>query len=177
MRTLCLIGLLAVTLPAGADDFKPEDGFTPLLGKDLSGWKTKTGGESLDGKADAYKGRFTLADGVLTIDPKVKGDVVIETARTFGKDVHIKFEFNPGPKCNNDLYLRGLKFDLKVEDVKKWKEGEWNQFEIVLKGDQAEFKCNGETIKTLKAKPGATPFGLRAELGPMQVRRLRVKEG
>ena len=177
MRTT-LLTLLALALPVGADDFKPEDGFTPLLaGKDLTGWKAKTGGEALDGKAEAYKGRFTLADGVLTIDPKVKGDVIIETARTFGKDVHIKFEFKPEPKCNNDLFLRGMKFDLKIEDVKKWKEGEWNQFEILLKGDQAEFKCNGETLKTLKAKPEATPFGIRAELGPMQVRRLRVKEG
>ena len=30
--------------------------------------------------------------------------------KTFEKDVHIKFEFLPDAKCNNDLYIRGIKF-------------------------------------------------------------------
>jgi hypothetical protein len=160
-----------------ADDFKVEDGFTLLFnGKDLTGWKTKKGNESLDGKTEAYNGRFKVADGVLVIDPKVKGDVRIMTAKEFAKDVHVKFEFLPGKGCNNDLFLRGLKFDLKVPDVKNLKEGEWNEFEIVIKGDKAEFKCNGEVQRTNTAKPAATPWEIRAELGPVQFRRIRIKE-
>ena len=77
----------------------------------------------------------TFADGVLTIDPKVKGDIVVFTEKTFDKDAHIKFEFKPGKGCNNDLYFRGLKFDLKTPDVKNMKEGEWNAFEIVVTGE------------------------------------------
>jgi hypothetical protein len=114
---------------------------------------------------------------VLTIDPKVKGDVTIYTAREFAGDVHIKFDFKPGPKCNNDLYLQGLKFDLKVQDVKDWKEGEWNAFEILIKDGKAEFKCNGKTVRTQPVKGKASTFGLRAELGPVEVRRMRVKAG
>lgn len=179
MRTLSLGLLLAVAIPAGAaDDFKPEEGFTLLFnGKDLTGWKTRKGGESLDGKTEAAKNRFKVTDGVLVIDAKVKGDVTLDTAKTFAKDVHIKFDFQPGAGCNNDLYLRGMKFDIKKPDVKNFKEGEWNTFEIVVKGDKAEFKCNGETQRTLTAKPGATPLGVRAELGPIQIRRIRYKEG
>jgi hypothetical protein len=52
-------------------------------GKDLSGWVEKTGGAALDGKAEAYKGRFAVKDGAVVIDPKVKGDVRIVTAREF----------------------------------------------------------------------------------------------
>ena len=173
--TICVALLSAAGL--AADDFKPEDGFTFLIGgKELSGWKTEKG-ESLDGKPEAYGGRFKLADGVLTVDPAVKGDVKIFTTREFGKDIHIKFDFRPDAKCNNDLFLRGLKFDLKRPDVKNMKEGEWNSFEIVITGDKAEFKNNGETLKTVSVKGKATPFGIRAEFGSMQVRRLRVKEG
>jgi len=177
MRLTSTILVLIAFQTARADDFKLEDGFNLLLnGKDLSGWKT-TKGESLDGKTEAYNGRFKVADGILTLDPRVKGDVRIETEKEFGKDVHIKFDFLPGEGCNNDLFLRGQKFDLKKPDVKNLKAGEWNSFEIVITGDKAEFKCNGETMRTATVKGKGTVFGLRAELGPMQVRRMRVKEG
>ena len=171
----CVLIVAATASCLRADDFKPEEGFTPLFnGKDLTGWKT-TKGESLDGKSDAYNGRFKVADGILTLDANVKGDVRIVTAKEFAADVHIKFDFMPGPKCNNDVLLRGTKFDLKIEDVKAWKEGEWNSFELVLKGDKAEFKVNDKTIRTIAAK-GKSQFELRAEIGPMKVRRMRVKE-
>lgn len=178
MRTTCVIcAALLVAATGRADDFKPEDGFTPLFnGKDLSGWKTEKG-ESLDGKTEAYNGRFKLADGVLTIDPAVKGDVKVFTARELAAEVHIKFDFKPDARCNNDLFLRGLNFDLKKPDVKNLKEGEWNSFEIIMAGDKAEYRNNGETLKTVAVKGKATPFGIRAEFGSMQVRRLRVKEG
>src|SRR5437899_7980347 len=113
-RGLILAALLAAPCLSRADDFKLEPGFTLLFnGKDLTGWKEKTGGASLEGKTEAYKGRFTIKDDVVTIDPKVKGDVRIMTTREFAGDVHIKFEYMPGPGCNNDLFLRGQKFDLK----------------------------------------------------------------
>jgi hypothetical protein len=178
---LILTGL-AFAAPAAwavaADDFKPEPGFTLLFnGKDLTGWKEKTGGASLDGKTEAYKGRFTVQDGVLVIDPKVKGDVRIMTTRQFAGDVHIKFDYKPGPGCNNDLFLRGQKFDLKKPDVKNLKEGEWNEFEIVIKGDKIEFRNNGEVQRAGTVKSPSTVFEVRAEFGPVQFRRLRVMGG
>ena len=178
MRMTCAAcALLMVVTATRADDYKPEDGFTSLFnGKDLTGWKTEKG-ESLDGKTEAYAGRFKMADGVLTIDPSVKGDVKVFTARELGKDVHIKFDFKPDAKCNNDLFLQGLKFDLKKPDVKNMKENEWNSFEIIIAGDKAEFRNNGESLKTMPVKGKASTFGIRAEFGAMQVRRLRVKEG
>jgi len=151
-----------------------DEGFTPLFnGKNLDGWKTKKG-EALDGKTEAYNGRFKVQDEMIVIDPKVKGDVIIETARSF-KDVHVKFQFLPGAGCNNDLFLRGAKFDLK-KGVKNMKENEWNDFEIVAKGGAIEFKCNGQLVQTIKAKADSSPLGIRAEYGSMHVRSLQFKE-
>jgi hypothetical protein len=183
MRTLScglVLTCLALAVPraGAADDFKPETGFTPLFNaRDLTGWKEKTGGASLDGKAEAYKGRFSVKDDAIVIDPKVKGDVRIMTTREFAGDVHIKFEFKPDAKCNNDLFLRGQKFDLVKGNVKNLKEGEWNEFEIIIKGDTIEFKNNGEVQRKATLKSESSPLEVRAEFGTVQLRRLRVMGG
>jgi hypothetical protein len=183
MRLLTCGLLLALTVPAfAADDFKPEPGFELIFnGKDFTGWKTlgtkDKPGESLDGKAEAFGGRFKAKDGELVIDPKVKGDVRIETAKTFAGDVTVRFEYFPDAKCNNDLFFRGQKFDLSYENVKNMKEGKWNPIEITLKGGKIEFRVNGEVVRSANTKSDKSMFGIRAEFGAIQIRHLRVKEG
>jgi hypothetical protein len=171
--------LLAVgVLPAQAadDEFKLEEGYTLLFnGKDLTGWQTKQG-DNLDGKQEAFNKRFVVTEGNLVIDEKVKGDVVIQTTRQVSKDATLKFDFRPGAGCNNDLFFRGVKFDIKPADVKNLKEGEWNEFEIVVAGEKAEFKCNGQTHRSTATKGAGSPFGIRAEFGGIQFRRIRLKE-
>lgn len=175
-----IVGFLLITSCVGtafsADDFKPEAGFTLLFtGEKLDGWKLKR--EAQDGNSDAANKRFVVKDATLVIDPKVKGDLKLETAKEFEGDVHLKFDFKPGMGCNNDIFFRGTKFDLKKEEVKSMKEGEWHSFEIVVTGDSARFLCNGESLRTQKVKPGKLPLGIRAEFGPIEIRRIRVKEG
>lgn len=176
MRVLAFLALTAIVSVAA--DFKAEDGFKLLLsGKNLDGWKTKTG-ESLSGMSEAYKGRFKLADGVLTIDPSVKGDLYIYTTEETSGDVHVKFDFKPGKGCNNDIFLRGMKFDIKAEaksEIKNLKLDDWNQFEIIVTGKKAVYKNNGETFKTMDTKNDKSNFGLRAEFGPIEIRHLRIK--
>jgi hypothetical protein len=177
--TSCAAVVLLLAAPVAADD-PPEPGFKALFnGKDLTGWKTKAKpGESLDGKAEAFKGRFKVSkDGALVIDPAVKGDVRIETAEEFGKDVTIRFDFRPGPGCNNDLFLHGSKFDLNPAQLKMVKVGEWNAIEIAAAGGTTVFKINGETARTDKAKAEKSPFEIRAEFGPIEIKRVRVKTG
>ncbi len=174
--------LLAARSGRADDDFKLEPGFKLLFnGKNLDGWKEAGGKkEALDGKTEAYGGRFKVVEGKLVFDPDVKGDLHLETAQAFGKDVHIKFDFKPGPKCNNDLFLRGTKFDLVPgnKENKSVKEGEWSAFEIVVTDQKIEHKVGGETVRagTLKADAPATPFRLRAEFGSLEIKNLRVKE-
>ena len=181
MRGLILT-LLAAAQGQSGGDFKPEPGFTLLFnGRNLDGWKEASGKkESLDGKTDAFGGRFKVVEGRLVYDPEVKGDLHIETAKEFGKDVHLKFDFKAGPKCNNDVFLRGTKFDIVPgnKEAKNLKEGEWAAFEIVVTGDKIEHKINGETARSSTIKPGTagTPLRLRAEFGVLEIKNLRVKE-
>src|SRR4051812_46259034 len=103
MRTAGMLALGLFVLAVGgrvlADDFKPEEGFTLLFnGKDLAGWKLKKG-DALDGKTDAAEKRFVVKDGLLVIDQKVKGDIVLYTVKEFGKDVVLRFDFKPGKGC------------------------------------------------------------------------------
>jgi hypothetical protein len=184
MRRLAFLFLLSglvLTSRGFADDFKLESGFTLLFnGKNFEGWKEFSGKkEKLDDKTEAFKGRFKIMDGKIILDPSVKGDVHIETQKEFGKDVHIKFDFKPGPKCNNDLFIRGTKFDIVPgnKELKNVKEGEWYTFEIVIAGDKIEHKVNGEVARSGKVKGDKpTPFRIRAEFGSLEIKNIRAKE-
>jgi hypothetical protein len=170
MRSLLAALLLVVLVPLAATADTPKPLF---LGKDLTGWKTKAG-ESLEGKTEAFGGRFKVVGDALMLDPAVKGDVVIETAESFAGDVRVMFEFKPDAKCNNDLFFRGVKFDIKQSDVKNMKVGEWNTFEIITKGNQVEFRANGELVRSAAAKNAASGLGVRAEFGAMEIRKVGV---
>ena len=177
LAVLLILSPFASAAPA----FEPEAGFTLLFnGTDLTGWQvapTKDkdkAGEGLAGKTESPTKRFVVKDETIVVDAKVKGDTTLFTEKTFAKDAQIRFDFKPGKGCNNDLYFRGLKFDIKEGDIKTLKYDEWNSFEIVLAGETAEFKCNGESVKKMKAKPTATNFGIRAEAGPIEIRRIRI---
>ncbi len=175
-----------------------EDGFKLLFnGKDFAGWQPKGKKDSLEGKTEAFKGRFKIDKGAIVIDYTMKGDAYIETAKEFGKDVTIKFDFKPGEGCNNDFFLRGSKFDITPK-VKGVKDGEWNTLEIIVTGDKIEHKINGESARkgtTTPAKPKdeknekaaakykedlarskSSTFMIRAEFGIIEIKNLRVKE-
>jgi hypothetical protein len=179
LPSFAALALLVCLAPAPADDFKLESGFKLIFnGKNLDGWKEASGKkESLQGKTEAYKGRFKVSDGKLVIDPSVKGDLYVETVKEFGKDVHVKFDFKAGAKCNNDVFFRGTKFDVVPgnKENKNVKEGEWHTFEIVVKDDKLEHKIDGATVRTSKAAAKATPLKLRAEFGAIEIKNVRVK--
>jgi hypothetical protein len=48
--------------------------------------------------------------------------------------------------------------------------------EVIVKGTKAEFKVNGEPVRTIDAKMDKGVFTIRAEFGPITVRRLRISE-
>ncbi len=186
MRSLsCVLFVLAAgTVATAADDFKLEAGYKLIFnGKNLDGWQTKAGKpESLEGKTEAYKGRFKVKDGELVIDPAVKGDVRIQTIAQFGPGVSIRFDFKPADeKCNNDLFLLGRKFDINTsaKGLKDAKNGEWNTMEITDKAGETEFKINGKVARTDKGKPKVdkSTFEIRAEFGGISIKNIRVSEG
>jgi len=167
--------------PLGEKIEAAKPAFTLLFnGKSLDGWQPKGIKQPLTGKTDAFDGRFKVVEGVLVYNGEVKGDRFLETTREFAKDVHIKFDFKPGPKCNNDVLFRGVKFDIVPginRETATIKEGEWATFELIAVGDTIAFKINGDTVRTMKGRPAMpSPFVLRAEFGAMEVRNILVKE-
>jgi len=187
MRLLpCVAFLFTAGFVVAADDFKIEPGSKLIFnGKNLDGWQTKAAGkdgkpEALEGKTEAFGGRFKVADGELVIDPKVKGDKYIETVVPVSGDFTIRFDFKPADGCNNDMLFLGMKFDIKAggkENVKGVKVGEWNKMEIVVKSGSADFIINGEKSGTLKGKGDKSPFVLRAEGGGISYKNIRITDG
>ncbi len=182
----CLLFVFATSVVASADEFKPEPGFKLIFnGKNLDGWQTKAAGKDgkpmpLEGKTEAYDGRFKVKDGELVYDPKVKGDRYIETVEPVSGDFTIRFDFKPSKGCNNDILFRGSKFDILAEEkntLKGIKIDEWNTMEIVVKGTNVDYLINGEKAGTRKTNTEKGPFTLRAEFGPLIVKNLRMSDG
>lgn len=181
MRLLSCAFLVCATSFAvvAADELKPI-----FNGKNLDGWQTKASGKNkampLDGKTEAFDGRFVVKDDELIIDPKVKGDRYIETVHQFSGDFTIRYDFKPAEGCNNDTLLLGTKFDIKAggkDTVKGVKIGEWNTMEIAVKGGSADFIINGQKIATQKTKGEKGPLILRAEFGPIVYKNIRATVG
>lgn len=147
-------------------------------GKNLDGWKEASKDKApLAGKTEAFGGRFKVQGGVIVIDPSVKGDLHIETEKAVEGDARVVLEVKSGAKCNNDLFIRGTKFDLNPggKEGKNLKEGEWAKVEIVIKGDSIEHKINGEVARKAKTKGGATPLRIRAEFGALEIKSVRLE--
>ncbi len=95
------VALVLVLMGSGlaADDFKLEPGFKLLFnGKNLDGWKEARGKKgSLDGKTEAYGGRFKVVDGTIVYDPAVKADLHIETVAGVWQRRPPQVRFQGGP--------------------------------------------------------------------------------
>ena len=183
-----LLAALTVVRPGqAADEFKPEEGYVSLFnGKDLSGWMYKpTPKESLQGKTETPDGRIEVKDGVILVNEKDKegkaGIKDLYTVKEYNKGFHLKLEFRAAPRADSGLYIRGPQ--LQVRDYPtvgpykkvKFKGGDWNDLEIIVKGEMAECRCNGEVIEPAFKVPAKGGIGLQAEAGKFEFRRIRVK--
>jgi hypothetical protein len=184
--------VLAGGAATAGDDFKVESGFTSLFnGKDLTGWeyRVKKEKQNLDGKTETSDKRIEVKDGIIVVNAKDKdgkgGIKDMFTQKNFDKDFHLKLEFRAAPKADSGVYLRSSGAQLQVRDyptvgpykkLKNFKDGGWNELEIIVKGNTAECTCNGELLtKTMKV-PASGGIGLQAESGKFEFRRVRVKE-
>lgn len=161
---------------------KPEAGFKSLFnGKDLSGWAYKDG--PLEGKNETSDKRFLVEDKVI-VAAVGKGIQKLNTVEEFNHDFHLKLEFRAAAKADSGVYVRGPQ--LQVRDFIRlnqqpglkevFKNDDWNEIEIVVKGGTTTCKLNGVAFDP-KFKAGAKgPIGLQAETGKFEFRNLRIKE-
>jgi hypothetical protein len=190
MTSLVKAGLLAAVASLAAasgpadDEFKPEEGYTSLFnGRDLSGWKPgKTDKESLDGKTEAFGGRFRVRDGVIVVH-EGRGIQDLYTVKEFNKDFHLKLEFRAAPRADSGVYLRGPQLQVRdyptvgpYKNLKHFKRGGWNLLDITVKDGKALCKCNDEVIEKAMRVPSRGGIGLQAETGRFEFRHIRIKE-
>ncbi|MBM4072309.1 MAG: DUF1080 domain-containing protein [Planctomycetes bacterium] len=186
MRTLRwpMLWLLAAftvgfTVQVGnADDDKGDKGYTSLFnGKDLTGWRL--GKKKLDGLTQTPNKKWHVTDGAIVIDGGGGGDIY--TVEDFNKDYHLKLEFRAARKADSGLYLRGRQ--LQVRDYPragpyskaKFKDDDWNELDITVKGKTALCKCNGDVIEKAFKIGASGGIGLQSESGKFEFRKIRLR--
>jgi hypothetical protein len=172
---------VAVLAPGhAADDFKPDAGFHSLFnGTDLTGWKFKKA--DLEGKTATGNKRFQVKDGIIIANVG-NGIEDLYTVKDYNHDFHLKLDFRAAPRADSGVYIRGKQ--LQVRDYptvgpyhpKGFKTGDWNELEIIVRGQKALCKCNGEVLEKAFAVPARGGIGLQAEAGKFEFRHIQVKE-
>ena len=195
---MALALFVVISLTGGGlaeEDFVEEPGFKSLFnGKDLAGWRyTK---EVLDAKMATPDRRFVVKDGVLVVtgassdQPKM---TEIDTTVDFNQDFILKLEFRASRDANSGIHLRDHVFthQLQIRDyprvgpyktLTRYKEGDWNVIEVVVKADPtrqgsiARCTCNGEVLEKALPIPAKGTIALQSETNVVEYRRIRIKE-
>jgi len=182
---IALVACVAFLSRAAADDdFKAEDGYTNLFnGKDLTGWRYYK--EKLDGKTETADKRFTVEKGIIVAN-EGKGIKDLFTVQDYPKDFHLKLEFRASLKSDSGVYIRSSGDQLQVRDyirrnerkqLKKFKNDDWNELDITVKGGKVTTSVNGKGLTakdvlelTVKdGKPAAVLNGSPVEVSSIQV--------
>jgi hypothetical protein len=187
-RTYIFLAALALLIVATQGQ-SGEDGYVSLFdGKDLTGWRYPgKKGASMDGKTKTPDGRIEVKDKTILVhakDAKGKGGIKdLYTEKSFDKDFHLKLEFKAAPRADSGVYIRGNQLQVRdyptvgpYKKLKKFKDGDWNELDIIVKGTKAECRCNGELLEKAFNVPAAGPIGLQAESGQFEFRNIRIKD-
>src|SRR5262249_62079143 len=146
-------------------------------GKDLTGWTYKGHKGSLDGKTESPDGRVGVEGGVIVMrakDSAGKGGIrVLQTARKFPRPFHLRLEFRASLKSDSGVYVRGPQLQVRdfirrgeQKQLTRFRNDDWNDLEIVVRGSEATFTVNGEMLKPNAMKvPARGPGGCQAEAG------------
>jgi hypothetical protein len=161
-----------------------DDGYVELFnGKDLTGWVYPgMKGKALDGRTETPDKRFEVTDKIIVANVG-KGIKDLYTAKSYDKDFIFKCEFRAGKRADSGVYIRGKQLQVRdypalgpYKDLKKFKDGDWNELIIKVTGDSAECTCNGEVLEKAFKVPAKGAIGLQAESGKFEFRNVRIKE-
>jgi Domain of Unknown Function (DUF1080) len=183
---LSLVGLLMTTISRvtfGADDFKLESGYVSLFnGTDLTGWGYRT--NNFDGKTASDDGRYSAADGILTVHPRTPRKVqVIWTTHEFSNDFNLKLEFRAATNADSGIFIRKPQLQCRdylvagpYTNLVRYRPQDWNQIDITVSNGLAHCTCNGEVLENALKVPPTGPIGFEGDRGQMEYRRIRLKE-
>ena len=102
------------------------------------------------------------------------------TAREFPHDFILRLEFRAAYNADSGIFLRKPQLQCRdylvagpYKELKKYKAQEWNEIEVVVKGNVARCTCNGEVLEEALKLPETGPIGLEADRDQMEYRHSR----
>lgn len=137
-----------------------------------------------DGKAETPDRRYRAIHGrlVVTTPPEGRRIQQLWTTREFGGDFILKLEFRATPNADSGVFIRQPQLQCRdyllagpYKDLKSFRQGDWNELVVEVRGGTARATCNGELLTANLAVPASGPLGLEGDRGQMEYRRIRIK--
>jgi len=180
----------------GENTLVQTTGFTSLFnGKDLTGWgylnkkQDELIFESFKGKNQSKDGRFKVIDGILTVNPNNYVElndpsyITLWTAKEYPDDFILTIDFRAAVNADSGIFIRGIQLQCRdyliagpYKNLKNYRAQEWNQIEVVVKGNFARCTCNDEILEEALKLPATGPLGLEADRGQVEYRNIQIKE-
>jgi len=140
---------------------------------------------NFDGKAVSSDGRYLAKHGRLVVTTPAEGRKIQQlwTQREFGRDFVLKLEFRATPFADSGVFLRGRQLQCRdyllagpYNKLTGYKQHDWNELVITVKGNKAHCTCNGEVLEAAYEIPASGPIGLEGDRGQIEYRRIRIQE-
>lgn len=148
-------------------------------------WPFVTNAVRFDGLARSPDGRFMAKNGRLIVTVPAAGRTIqqIHTTESFSGDFVLRLEFRAAPNADSGIFVRGPQLQCRdypqagpYKQLKNYRQGGWNEIEIVVKDNVARSTCNGEVLEAAMKLPASGPIGLEGDVGQMEYRRLRIQK-
>jgi hypothetical protein len=135
------LALAPAPAPLHAAPAEAEAGFVPLFnGRDLSGWCLQGDVGSYDGLTQSPDGRFSAADGILTVHAHSPRKVErLFTVRQFPRDFVLRLEFRASVNADSGIFLRRPQLQCRdylvagpYKSLTRYRPQDWNEIEVVV---------------------------------------------
>ncbi|HEX3872434.1 MAG TPA: family 16 glycoside hydrolase, partial [Pirellulales bacterium] len=90
--------------------------------------------------------------------------------------------FRATPNADSGVFIRQPQLQCRdfllagpYQQLKQFKQGDWNELVVTVKGQTAHATCNGELLTDDMEVPVSGPIGLEGDRGQMEYRRIRLK--
>jgi hypothetical protein len=140
---------------------------------------------NFDSKKVSSDGRYEAINGRLVVKTPIEGRRIqqIWTQKEFSGDFILKLEFRATPNADSGVFIRKPQLQCRdyplagpYNDLKHYKEGDWNELVVTVKNNIAHATCNGELLTDSMQVPEIGPIGLEGDRGQMEYRRIRLKQ-
>lgn len=148
-------------------------------------WPFVTNAVRFDGLTHSPDGRFMVKNGRLIVTVPAAGRTIqqIHTTEAFSGNFTLRLEFRAAPNADSGIFVRGPQLQCRdyplagpYKQLKNYRQGGWNEVEIVVKDNVARSTCNGEVLEAAMKLPASGPIGLEGDVGQMEYRRIRIQK-